>query len=223
MNKNWLIRTKNNHILGPLSKEKVRELYYSNSIKEEDEICSGNGYWFYIKEKSLVEKYLIGDQIQGYNIVSEADSVLTVDVPIDESVTEINDDIDLENSESEENSLVHPEDDDLEYPDMGLDTEDEALVQELTVDKETETTNIPKLNEEEIKSTISNSSPSLKKKNDFLLYLLALVFLAMAIIAFMNRKLIISKFITQLNVFPQAYAQESASTEFVKKKSVMLP
>ncbi len=51
MEKNWLIRTKNNHILGPVTKEKVRELYENGSIKGDDEICSGNGLLVFCSRK----------------------------------------------------------------------------------------------------------------------------------------------------------------------------
>ena len=77
MGKNWLIRTKSNHILGPVSKEKVLELYQNGSIKQDDEICSGNGYWFFIRENDLVEKYLLGNSHQSFNPISEAKDVLT--------------------------------------------------------------------------------------------------------------------------------------------------
>lgn len=76
MEKNWLIRTKNNHILGPVSKAKVRELVKNGSIKGEDELCSGNGFWFFVREKDLVELYLMSDTPQPFNPVSEADTVL---------------------------------------------------------------------------------------------------------------------------------------------------
>jgi hypothetical protein len=77
MGKNWLIRTKSNHILGPVSKEKVVELFQNGSIKQDDEICSGNGYWFFIRESDLVDRYLLGDEIQTFNPISEAKDVLT--------------------------------------------------------------------------------------------------------------------------------------------------
>lgn len=77
MDKNWLIRTKSNHILGPISKEKVLELYHNGSIKPDDEVCCGNGYWFFIREDDLVSKYLLGHEVQGFNPISEAKDVLT--------------------------------------------------------------------------------------------------------------------------------------------------
>lgn len=80
MQKNWLIRTKSNHILGPVSKEKVLELYHNGSIRQEDEICSGNGYWFYLREKDQLERYLLGNHKQSFNPISEARDVLTADL-----------------------------------------------------------------------------------------------------------------------------------------------
>lgn len=79
MDKNWLIRTKTNHILGPISKEKVIELFQNGSIKADDEVCSGNGFWFFIREDDMVKKYLLGKEIQGFNPVSEAKDVLSTD------------------------------------------------------------------------------------------------------------------------------------------------
>lgn len=77
MDKNWLIRTKSNHILGPVSKEKVVELFKNGSIRADDEVCSGNGYWFFIREDDLVERFLTGEEKQGFNPISEAKDVLT--------------------------------------------------------------------------------------------------------------------------------------------------
>ncbi len=70
--KNWLIRTKNNHILGPVSKGKIQELISSSSIKGDDEVCSGNGYWFFVRENELVEKYINTNHKQDFNPVQEA-------------------------------------------------------------------------------------------------------------------------------------------------------
>lgn len=77
MDKNWLIRTKSNHILGPVSKDKVIELYHNGSIKPDDEVCSGNGYWFFIREDDLVNRFLLGSEFQSFNPISEAKNVLT--------------------------------------------------------------------------------------------------------------------------------------------------
>lgn len=77
MGKNWLIRTKTNHILGPISKEKVLELLQNGSIKPDDEVCSGNGFWFFIREDDMVARFLLGREQQTFNPISEAKDILT--------------------------------------------------------------------------------------------------------------------------------------------------
>ena len=77
MNKNWLIRTKNNHILGPVTKDKIKQLISNGSIKGDDEVSCGNGYWIFVRETDLVEKYVFGDIPQDFNPVQESVPVLT--------------------------------------------------------------------------------------------------------------------------------------------------
>ncbi len=77
MERNWLIRTTQNQILGPVAKAKVLEFLQKGALGLNDEVTSGNGYWFSLKEKELVEKYLYGDVPQGYNPISESISVLS--------------------------------------------------------------------------------------------------------------------------------------------------
>ena len=62
MEKNWLIRTHQNQILGPISKKRVIELIRKGNLISEDEICSGNGFWFQVKEKELLEKSIFKDE-----------------------------------------------------------------------------------------------------------------------------------------------------------------
>lgn len=122
MKKEWLIRTKNNHILGPVSLNKIKELQAKGSIKADDEVCSGNGYWFYIREKALVEKYILNSIPQDFNPVSEADTVLALpEVQINEDGTML------------------PCDDDLAFPDLSDDFEDkEDILNELKMSVELE-------------------------------------------------------------------------------------
>jgi hypothetical protein len=77
MEKDWLIRTHFNQILGPVKKEKIKNLISEKTLVEEDEICCGNGYWFKVKERDLVQNYIYGDYIQGFDPIGEAKSVLT--------------------------------------------------------------------------------------------------------------------------------------------------
>ncbi len=141
--KNWLIRTTMHQIIGPLSKDKVLEYFKKGSLGPNDEVCSGNGYWFYIREKELVELYLLGDSVQSFNPISEAQTVLanqsTISplqkslkksqqsstdntVLIDRSLLD-----ELKNKNEREPTLEHaekiepikvPNNDDLEYPEI---------------------------------------------------------------------------------------------------------
>lgn len=76
MEKNWLIRTAEKQILGPVVKQKIIELLEKGALGPNDELASGNGYWFSIKEKALVNKYVFGNEKQEFNPVSEARTVL---------------------------------------------------------------------------------------------------------------------------------------------------
>ncbi|MEK6623859.1 MAG: hypothetical protein AABY86_02760 [Bdellovibrionota bacterium] len=78
MDKNWLIRTRLKQILGPIGREKLLELLSKNLLTDDDEICSGNGHWFYVKENSLVEKYIHEGIKQSFNPISEAKDVLNI-------------------------------------------------------------------------------------------------------------------------------------------------
>lgn len=77
MEKNWLIRTQNQKILGPVSKTKIIELVQKKSLGNDDEICPGNGHWFFLREKDLVDQYVWGDLPSSFNPVSEAPSFIS--------------------------------------------------------------------------------------------------------------------------------------------------
>lgn len=87
----WLIRTQSNHIMGPLRKDRIIELFRKGSIRGDDEICSGNGYWFHIKEKPLLERYLFSDTEQAFNPVSEAEDVVGADASPQSNVFRLED------------------------------------------------------------------------------------------------------------------------------------
>lgn len=94
----WLIRTKSKQILGPISRDKVKSFYQNGSLDKDDEICSGNGFWFWVREQELVEKFLINGETQSFNPVSEARNVLTPDTEeeeITDSEFEFSDDVTL--------------------------------------------------------------------------------------------------------------------------------
>ena len=119
MERNWLIRTFNKQILGPVSKQKLLEFIQKGSVGITDEVASGNGYWFSLKERDLFEKYLAGDIPQSFNPVSESKSVLRYKKDQDKTTSL--------NSSPPNNRItdkaptervILPVAEDLEYPDM---------------------------------------------------------------------------------------------------------
>lgn len=234
MEKNWLIRTKNNHILGPVSKQKVRELLEKGSIKGDDELSSGNGYWFYIRENELVEKYVLGEIPQGFNPVTEAETVLAKPpVQLDgENLVPSEDDLSFpemkEIIEVPENLKV-PVDDDLEYPIL---REDEVATQKDTLEKLRTKASKKKIvkgkNFKQKTSQVNHNKsskikpshgPQLQKSilNQNVLYILAIVFFIFALLAFYFRRRIVKEFIEANNFIIQpVYAQ--VIPEAVKKK-----
>jgi hypothetical protein len=125
MEKNWLIRTTSNQILGPIKKDKLKELLSAGSLKAEDEVCSGNGYWFSVNERDLVEKYLTGSELQNFSIISESKDVLTADSinELEQVKEEVVDDASLDKLINElpdvgDNNAHEPTSEDLEYPDI---------------------------------------------------------------------------------------------------------
>lgn len=153
MEKCWLIRTKNKQILGPVTKQKIIEFVNKGSLAPDDEVTSGNGYWILIKEANLVEKYIHGDIPQGFNPISEAPNVLTVNInqpsentgslnpntmpspapqdlkiEEDEPIAPAADDLDYPDMSSSSDEVVAPSNEDLEYPDMGIVEENPVVV-----------------------------------------------------------------------------------------------
>lgn len=122
--KNWLIRTTQNQILGPVSKQKIIDLVRSGKLEEDDEVCSGNGYWFYIKEDDLVEKYLLGDIPQGFNPVYEMEPILTRKVKKDATSTMGGGVQPVQPSDLDGDSIL-PDEDDLEYPDIEINIDED--------------------------------------------------------------------------------------------------
>lgn len=122
MDKNWLIRTKNFQILGPVSKDKIINFIEQKKLSPEDEIGSGNGYWFFISEQDLLERHLYGDIPQGFNEVSEAQSV--VSIKKDGQTASINisrqalEEVGRSVKEVSNPEILVPVDDDLAYPNM---------------------------------------------------------------------------------------------------------
>lgn len=203
MAKNWLIRTKSNHILGPISKEKVQELYRNSSIKADDEICSGNGFWFFIREEEMVTKFLTGNEVQGFNPISEAKDVLIAH-PSKSKPDITKDDITVIKG--------------ISLSSIKGDIPKEALVSEPKVEEEPQPTPAP------VKKKSSSSTPKVKEekprkplpKQSYLRYLIfAGIILILGLLFF--RKDFIKEFLSSVTLMSEAVAQDSVPAE--KKNS----
>lgn len=121
MERNWLIRTTQNQILGPVAKQKLLEFIQKGALGAMDEVTSGNGYWFSLREKDLVEKYLYGDIPQGYNPISESKSVLAK-----REKPELTSSINLSPANKTQSQKINPANaalptsSDLDFPDVTL-------------------------------------------------------------------------------------------------------
>lgn len=215
MDKNWLIRTKSNHILGPVSKEKVQELYKNGSIKGDDEVCSGNGYWFFVREDDLVELYLLGNKPQGFNPISEAKDVITAsghENPIEnqDDITRVGG-INLSILEEKKNPESAP---DVDTP---IDEIEEADV-ELTT-SELATSGIKKKNNPRLRVVPPSSQASPLARQNYLKYLGILGFIFLFLLVYFRKAIIRSVFqgeMTSISIISSAHAQENLSS---KKKS----
>ena len=54
----WLVRTQQNWIKGPYSRETLCEMIREGGVELQDEVCVGNGYWIYLHESEEIEKQL---------------------------------------------------------------------------------------------------------------------------------------------------------------------
>lgn len=229
MDKTWLIRTKNNHILGPVSKDKVKDLIAKGSIKGDDEICSGNGYWLYIRETELVSKYVLGDIVQSFNPVQEAQTVLAEKNKLDNDADSLS-----ENSDEDED-VFFPESEDLEYPDIGT-TVDSSLKkkdkievrrtdesQDVIVKRKKNTPDPrevkePRLRKKPVKKDDLSEIPVKPKLvTSKFLYKIAVLFFLISLGLFLFRNQLFTKFmnLSDLNFISNAVAQ---STQVISSK-----
>ena len=67
----WMARKESGELIGPISKSEMIQLLQSGDLTQNDSCCSGNGYWIFIREKDLLEKFIYSDEIQGFEYDSE--------------------------------------------------------------------------------------------------------------------------------------------------------
>ena len=106
MNKDWLIRTRQKKLLGPISREKLIELIEKGSLAPEDQVCSGNGYWIYVKEQDLVQKYIYDNCEQDFNPIAEAADVLCNEkIELEENEVNEDEEVSSSNNSLSENTV----------------------------------------------------------------------------------------------------------------------
>jgi hypothetical protein len=245
MNKNWLIRTKNNHILGPVSREKVKELIGNGTIKGDDEICSGNGYWIYIREEELLSKYIMGGVTQGFNPVQEAqpseakkDEILEVPEP---STLPEKSDLEYPDSNNfKEASAARTDQEDLNLNEDSTISEDEvedlSLADNVETPQEVESNVVSIKKNSNLKNEVtlkaakqrkvketSNKTKNVKssKLSINLLYIIAIIFLLIAAISYKFKSTILNEINKRvsISVFSEAIAQDSTGDLNSKKKN----
>lgn len=54
----WLVRTAQNWIRGPYSKDQICQMILGGQISLQDEICAANSYWIYVHERAEVRSQL---------------------------------------------------------------------------------------------------------------------------------------------------------------------
>lgn len=54
----WLIRTAQNFVAGPYTRDQVCQLVRDSQLSLQDEVCPANGYWFFLHETAEVKKFL---------------------------------------------------------------------------------------------------------------------------------------------------------------------
>lgn len=202
MEKNWLIRTKSNHILGPVSKEKVLELYRNGTIKPDDEICSGNGYWFFIREEELVDKYLLGSEVQSFNPISEAKDVLTAG---EERPTQKDEDITMVGSIN--TSLLNQVNEKPQQP----------IVTESAASEE----NTPPKKKSRIKAPVGKSvvrNKKVMKKQNYLQYIGIFCFLILFLLVYFRKNIIRSLFQGEITLTSFVLSSAHAQDDLVSKK-----
>jgi hypothetical protein len=72
----WLIRTSQNVILGPYSKNEICEMIGEGSLGVQDEVCQANQFWFYLHERDEVQRQL-GMDVPNASLISDDEATLT--------------------------------------------------------------------------------------------------------------------------------------------------
>lgn len=73
----WLVRTAQNLVAGPYSREQVRQMILSGQLKAQDEICRSNHYWIQLHEREEVSSELGADVLASLSNDTDEEATLT--------------------------------------------------------------------------------------------------------------------------------------------------
>jgi hypothetical protein len=73
----WLVRTAQNLVAGPYSREQVRQMILSGQLKAQDEICRSNHYWIQLHEREEVSAELGSDVLAHLSNDVDEEATLT--------------------------------------------------------------------------------------------------------------------------------------------------
>ena len=219
MEKNWLIRTHQNQILGPISKERVVEFIKKGNLTSDDEICSGNGYWFQVKEKELLEKYVYGGELQPFNPISEAKSVFSEE-DMDEKLNEDIEEVLVKTGQD----VAYPDNSDLDFPDSDSFPKDEDLDFPEETRKETlgpsprkKIVKKKKIRKKKIKKEALVDT----KRNDRFLFYIFLFLLGLLLCVFIFYKNALNNLFPKVSSYSLFFPDAVAQT-IEKKKAILL-
>jgi hypothetical protein len=73
----WLVRTSQNLIAGPYSRDQVRQMILSGQLRAQDEVCRSNHYWIQLHEREEVSSELGADLLAHLALESDEEATLT--------------------------------------------------------------------------------------------------------------------------------------------------
>lgn len=82
----WLVRTAENYLAGPYTRDQIRQLIREGQLGSQDEVCRGNHFWIMLHEKDEVIRQLGADCVQWLGDHGGEDKTLTQTEPSIEEI-----------------------------------------------------------------------------------------------------------------------------------------
>jgi hypothetical protein len=82
----WLVRTAENYLAGPYTRDQIRQLIREGQLGAQDEVCRGSQFWIMLHEKDEVIRQLGADCVQWLGESGGEDKTLTQTEPSIEDI-----------------------------------------------------------------------------------------------------------------------------------------